>query len=64
VLSVLGQVDWLQPTFNLKTQMDEFVGEYKKRERTYENNVWIVKAFNLARSVDMIVTDNLTQIIR
>ncbi|KAL4505169.1 hypothetical protein ABPG72_016236 [Tetrahymena utriculariae] len=64
VFSILGQVDWIQSTYNLKTQMNEFVGEYKRRHNNLEDNVWIIKAFNLARSLDMIVTDNLDQIIR
>ncbi|KAL4484835.1 hypothetical protein ABPG74_020012 [Tetrahymena malaccensis] len=64
VYSTIGQVDWLQQTFNLEYQLSEFIGEYQRRQNTLEDNIWIIKAFDLARSMDMIVTDNLDQIIR
>eukprot|EP00124_Ichthyophonus_hoferi_P002972 Ihof_evm5s230 gene=Ihof_evmTU5s230 len=55
---------WLPVTFDLMTQLPEFIGEYRRREAEQEDNHWICKPWNLGRSLDMTVTTNLTQIIR
>ena len=51
-------------TYNLETQLAEFVGEYRKREEEGLDNLWILKPPNMARSMDMIITDNLPLLIR
>lgn len=55
---------WLPTTFNLKTEMKEFVSYYQQREHRDLDNFWIIKPFNLARSLDTCITNNLSQIIR
>ncbi len=40
------------------------MGEFFKREEEGRNNLWIIKHPNLARSIDMTVTDNLLLIIK
>lgn len=40
------------------------MGAYKEREIQRLNNIWIIKPPNMARSMDMVVTDNLDAIIR
>jgi len=59
-----GNVKWLQPTYDLLTDLDEFVGDFITREKNHYDNHWIIKAPNLARSLDMVITDNLDTILR
>jgi len=40
------------------------MGAFKEREIEHKNNVWIIKPPNMARSMDMVVTNNLDAIIR
>jgi tubulin--tyrosine ligase-like protein 12 len=55
---------WLPTTFNLKSELREFVSFYQNREAKELDNYWIIKPFNLARSLDTHITKNLSQIIR
>jgi hypothetical protein len=48
----------------LEVELDAFMGEFFKREEEGRNNLWIIKHPNLARSIDMTVTDNLLLIIK
>ncbi|PON41304.1 Tubulin--tyrosine ligase-like protein [Parasponia andersonii] len=59
-----GSPEWLQPTYNLETDLSELIGDYYVRKRDGQNNLWILKPWNMARTIDTTVTDNLTAIIR
>ena len=51
-------------TYNLKTEIPEFVSHFQQRERLGLDNHWIVKAWNLARGLDMHISPHLHHILR
>ncbi|KAL4297644.1 hypothetical protein GQ457_12G022040 [Hibiscus cannabinus] len=59
-----GLPGWLQPTYNLETHLSQLIGDYCVRKRDGHNNLWILKPWNMARTIDTTVTDNLSAIIR
>ena len=48
----------------MESQLSEIIGHYFYNEENAIENTWILKPVNMTRSMDMIVTDNLDQIIR
>ena len=40
------------------------MGAYKTRQLQHLNNLWIIKPPNMARSMDMVVTNNLDVVLR
>ncbi|OQR75272.1 tubulin--tyrosine ligase protein 12-like [Tropilaelaps mercedesae] len=56
--------DWLPTSFNLMTELPKFAGYFQRREAAGLDNHWIVKPFNLARSLDTHLTDSLEFIAR
>ncbi|XP_020526121.1 tubulin--tyrosine ligase-like protein 12 [Amborella trichopoda] len=59
-----GLPEWLQPTYNLETQLPELIGDYHIREEKGLNNLWILKPWNMARTIDTTITSDLPAIIR
>ena len=55
---------WLPITFNLNYELSKFIAYFKQREAEELDNHWILKPWNLARSIDTTITSNLNQIIR
>ncbi|CAL2274533.1 unnamed protein product [Prunus armeniaca] len=59
-----GSPEWLQPTYNLETHLSQLIGDYCVRKRDGLNNLWILKPWNMARTIDTTVTGNISAIIR
>lgn len=55
---------WLPTTFNLKTELLQFVSYYQTRAAKQLDNHWIVKPWNLARGLDIHISKDLAQIVR
>ncbi|KAI4495456.1 hypothetical protein M0802_008670 [Mischocyttarus mexicanus] len=55
---------WLPTTYNLNTELVQFVAYFEQRESKNLDNLWICKPWNLARGLDTHITDNLFQILR
>ncbi|CAN6290484.1 unnamed protein product [Urochloa humidicola] len=59
-----GSPEWLQPTYNLETHLSPLIGDYCTRKRDGMDNLWIMKPWNMARTIDTTVTGDLSAIIR
>lgn len=59
-----GSPDWLQPTYNLENQLSQLIGDYCMRKLDGLDNLWILKPWNMARTIDTTVTGDLSAIIR
>ncbi|KAJ3612109.1 hypothetical protein NHX12_020386 [Muraenolepis orangiensis] len=55
---------WIPKTFNLQTELPQFIRHYQQRQERGEDNHWICKPWNLARGLDTHITRNLYYIIR
>lgn len=55
---------WLPTTFNLKTELPKLVSYYMQRKKAGLDNYWICKPYNLARGLDMHITNNLDFLCR
>ncbi|KAG1342631.1 hypothetical protein COCNU_05G008600 [Cocos nucifera] len=59
-----GSPQWLQPTYNLQIQLSQLIGDYYARKQDGRDNLWILKPWNMARTIDTTVTGDLSAIIR
>uniref|UniRef100_A0ACD5WEV0 Uncharacterized protein n=1 Tax=Avena sativa TaxID=4498 RepID=A0ACD5WEV0_AVESA len=59
-----GSPEWLQPTYNLETHLSQLIGDYCVRKRDGMDNLWIMKPWNMARTIDTTVSGDLSAIIR
>ncbi|MBN3295298.1 TTL12 protein, partial [Amia calva] len=55
---------WLPRTFNLKTELPQFISHYQQNQERGQDNHWICKPWNLARGLDTHITNNLNYVIR
>ncbi|KAF4526216.1 hypothetical protein B566_EDAN001901 [Ephemera danica] len=55
---------WLPTTFNMKTELPQFVSYYERREAHGNDNIWICKPWNLARGLDTHISRNLNFMLR
>ncbi|XP_055342847.1 tubulin--tyrosine ligase-like protein 12 [Paramacrobiotus metropolitanus] len=55
---------WLPATYNLDTDLPNFVAYFRAREERGLDNFWICKPWNLARSLDITISDELDCIVR
>lgn len=55
---------WLPTTFNLKTELPQFISYYQARDAKDLDNHWIIKPWNLARGLDTYICNSLSQIVR
>ncbi|XP_031627717.1 tubulin--tyrosine ligase-like protein 12, partial [Contarinia nasturtii] len=55
---------WLPTTFNLKTELPQFVSYYQTRDEKELDNHWIIKPWNLARGLDTYISKDVEQIVR
>ncbi|XP_055015976.1 tubulin--tyrosine ligase-like protein 12 [Boleophthalmus pectinirostris] len=56
--------DWLPLTFNLQTELPQFIRCFQTRAQRGEDNHWICKPWNLARGLDTHISNNLNCLIR
>ncbi|XP_059634731.1 uncharacterized protein LOC132277042 [Cornus florida] len=59
-----GSPEWFQPTYNLETHLTQLIGDYYIRNKDGLDNLWILKPWNMARTIDTTVTGDLSAIIR
>jgi tubulin--tyrosine ligase-like protein 12 len=64
IQSNLGLNNILGLSYDMRTELAEIIGNfYYNEDRGYENT-WILKPINMSRSMDMLITNNLKEIIR
>ncbi|XP_035207243.1 tubulin--tyrosine ligase-like protein 12 isoform X1 [Stegodyphus dumicola] len=55
---------WLPTTFSLLIELPQFISYFQNREKRHLDNIWICKPFNMARGLEIHITDNLVRILR
>ena len=51
-------------SYDMRTELAEIIGNYYYNQENGYENTWILKPINMSRSMDMLITDNLKEIIR
>ena len=64
IQSNLGLNDILGLSYDMRTELAEIIGNFYYNEDKGLENTWILKPINMSRSMDMLITDNLKEIIR
>ena len=64
IQSNLGLNDILGLSYDMRTELAEIIGNYYYNEDKGYENTWILKPINMSRSMDMLITNNLKEIIR
>ena len=60
-----GRWEYSQETYVLDEELNAFIGEFTEGNKMkQDNNLWLIKPTNLARSLDTFVTNSLDMIIR
>ena len=54
----------IQESIVLDDYLPAFIGSYQEKQKKSEENTWILKPINMARSMDTWVSSNLNQILR
>lgn len=55
---------WFPITYNLKIEVQHFLSYFQQREKKGLDNYWICKPYNLARGLDMYITNNIDLLMR
>lgn len=64
IQQAFGAPSWFQATYDMETEMAAFIGDFIVREKEGKNNLWIMKPWNMARTIDTSITDYLPALIR
>ena len=64
IQSNLGLNDIIGLSYNMTTELAEIIGNFHYNEDNNFDNSWILKPINMSRSMDMLITNNLREIIR
>ena len=64
IQSNLGLNNILGLSYDMRTELAEIIGNFYYNEDKGYENTWILKPINMSRSMDMLITDNLKEIIR
>ena len=64
VQSNFGLNKFLNLSYNMDTELSEIIGNFYYNSENNLDNSWILKPINMTRSMDMIVTNNIDEIIR
>jgi tubulin--tyrosine ligase-like protein 12 len=57
-------LEYLPITYNMDTQLAAFIGEFTHRQKEGLDNSWIIKPWNLGRSLDLSISNNRDTLIR
>ncbi|KAI9473892.1 MAG: tubulin-tyrosine ligase family-domain-containing protein [Benjaminiella poitrasii] len=64
IQNTFGFPAWYLPTYNIMTQLSEFVGDFLSREKDSKTNIWITKPWNMSHGFGLDITRNLAEIVR